>query len=117
VLIVLGLFLTGCPQPNESDGTPGVPLPDNLKNTVWTKTAAILTFKETTFKKTGLGNAGSLEGGWEYRATSAIENGKIEYLYTGNAPDTLCDSYSIDGNTLTFTGGALDGISWTRQTE
>jgi hypothetical protein len=101
--LVFGLAVFGCDSGSSSGGGGGgggVELPANLQNTSWTGSPP-LTFTATTVTRS--------DTSVTYTVASAVENGQIVLNDPRGDTKDFCNSYSINSNTLTLTGGDFEG--------
>jgi len=106
IVLSFGIILIGC------DNGTGASWPENINGTKWTKEDfGTLEFKtDNTFYFDFIDEACKL--------VSAVENGKIVIKYKGEN-ETICTSYSISGDTLTFTNPSRkildEEVTWTKE--
>jgi hypothetical protein len=96
--LVFGMMIVGCDPESGSTGSGSASWPNNLSGTKWTNSLAGVSGNTLEFKTN---NTCDIDGDI-FPLVSAVENGKIVVKYR-DENETLCASYSINGNTLTFT--------------
>jgi hypothetical protein len=95
MVLVFGTTVVGCDNNSTDDSASW---PNNLKGTKWTNNPTSISGKTLEFKTD---NSCYIDGD-SFSLVSADNNGKIVVEYR-DENETLCDAYSISGNTLTFT--------------
>lgn len=117
VLLMFGLVLAGCSM--ESDTDDESKWPSNINNTSWMSSTGRYAFTFSQGNKLTIVNG---SGGSTtvkilyYTLKNAVSNGKMTATAdNGGKEYTLCTSYSINNNKITFSGSDFSWGTYTKQ--